>query len=108
MASYPPPNDISSTIFNPDNYHDSSNSSTSVSTDESNVFTQLQYCSCAEPVASDNSTVIPTTQWVHSAIATDSVNNALINVANVFTQQQTCVVPKYQQLCGVKALLRPH
>ena len=93
-APYPPPTDSGSSIYNPNNYSDGTDG-TSVSTDESNVFTKLQYCSCAEPLATYISTVIPTTQWVQSAIQSASTNTAYVNVANTFSQLQHCsaVIP---------------
>jgi hypothetical protein len=61
-----------------------------VSTNESNVFTQLHYCSSAEPLATDTSTVIPTTQWVQGAILNGTTNSAYVNVANTFSAIQSC------------------
>jgi hypothetical protein len=50
----------------------------------------LQYCSSAEPLATDTSTVIPTTQWVQGAILNGATNSAYVNVANTFSAIQSC------------------
>ena len=89
-APYPAPIQTNGSIYNSDDYANSTDGTTSVSTNESNVFTQLQYCSSAEPLATDTSTVIPTTQWVQGAIVNGAINSAYVNVANTFSAIQNC------------------
>lgn len=83
-APYPPAIQTNGSIYNSDNYSNSADGSSLVSTNESNVFTQLQYCSSA-----DTSTVIPTTQWVQGAILNGATNSAYVNVANTFSAIQS-------------------
>ena len=73
MASYNPPSNgyfPESSIYNSSYYiMPSTNTGGNVSTDESNTFTALQYCSATQPNVTDNSTIMPNTSWVQNVIS---------------------------------------
>jgi len=50
----------------------------------------LQHCSAVIPASTDTSNTISTNEWVQNAITTKTINDAKVNVANVFTLLQSC------------------